>query len=160
MWNRRPFITFRISCDVEKAKNKLQYCCPSGHGHGLQELDLQASTLRKARKLLCRSYISLGPNAAWHVNGYDKLKPYGLPIRDCGDGFSRRILCLKVCKNNNDSVIQASFSSMQWKKTDCDQCWGKRLWPGCLTVPFIRWNGCTSLLIFTCQSAHPKLVVT
>ena len=110
---------------MEKAKNKLQYCCPSGHGHGLQELDLQASTLRKARKLLCRSYISLGPNAAWHVNGYDKLKPYGLPIRDCGDGFSRRILCLKVCKNNNDSVIQASFSSMQWKKTDCDQCWGK-----------------------------------
>ena len=74
-WNRRPFITFWISCDVEQAKNKLQYCCPSRHGHGLQELDPQASTLRKARKLLCWSYISLGPNAAWHVHGYDKLKP-------------------------------------------------------------------------------------
>ena len=85
--------------------NKLQCCCPSRHGHGLQELDLQASI----RKLLCRSFISRGPNAAWHVDGYDKVKPYGLPIHDCVDELSRRILWLKVCKSNNYPVIQASF---------------------------------------------------
>ena len=107
--------------------NKLQCCCPSRHGHGLQELDLQASILRKARKLLCRSFISRGPNAAWRVDGYDKLKPYGLPIHGCVDEFSRRILWLKVFKSNNYSVIQASFSSMQWKKEDCNQCWCKQI---------------------------------
>ena len=100
--------------------NKLQCCCPSRHGHGLQELDLQASILRKARKLLCRSLISRGPNAAWHVDGYDKLKPYGLPIHGCVDELSRRILWLKVCKSNNYPVIQ-------WKKEDCNQCCCKQI---------------------------------
>ena len=107
--------------------NKLQCCCPSRHGHGLQELDLQASILRKARKLLCRSFTSRGPNAAWHVDRYDKLKPYGLPIHGSVEEFSRRILWLKVYKSNNYPVIQASFSSMQWKKEDCNQCWCKQI---------------------------------
>ena len=107
--------------------NKLQCCCPVRNGHGLHELDLQASTLRKARKLLCRSFISRGPNEAWHVNGYDKLKPYGLPMHGYVNGFSRRILWLKVCKSNNCPVIQASFSSMQWKKADCNQCYYKQI---------------------------------
>ena len=98
--------------------NKLRCCCPSIHGHGLQELDLQASTLRKARKLLCRSFISRGPKAVWHVDGYDKLKPYGLPIHGCEDGFPRRILWLKVCKSNNYPVIQAIFPQCSGKKAD------------------------------------------
>ena len=80
----------------------------------LQELDPDASALRKARKLQRRSYaVSQGPNATWHVDGYDKLKSYGLPIHGCVDGFSRRIMWLKVCKSNSDPVIPASFSSMQ-----------------------------------------------
>ena len=75
----------------------------------LRELDPDASALRKARKLQRRSYVSPGPNATWHVDGYDKLKPYGLPIHGCVDGFSRRIMWLKVCKSNNDPVIPAGF---------------------------------------------------
>ena len=75
----------------------------------LRELDPDASVLRKARKLQRRSYVSPGPNATWHVDGYDKLKPYGLPIHGCVDGFSRRIMWLKVCKSNNDPVIPAGF---------------------------------------------------
>ena len=67
------------------------------------------TALRKARKLQRRSYVSPGPNATWHVDGYDKLKPYGLPIHGCVDGFSRRIMWLKVCKSNNDPVIPAGF---------------------------------------------------
>ena len=38
-----------------------------------------------------------------------KLKPYGLPIHGRVDGFSRRIMWLKVCKSNNDPVIPASL---------------------------------------------------
>ena len=78
-------------------------------------------------KLLCRSFTSRGPNAAWHVDRYDKLKPYGLPIHGSVEEFSRRILWLKVCKGNNYPVIQANFSSMQWKKEDCNQCWRKQI---------------------------------
>jgi len=79
----------------------------------LRELDPDASALRKARKLQCRSYVSPGPNAKWYVDGYDKLKSYGLPIHGCVDGFSRRIMWLKVRKSNKDPAIPASFSSMQ-----------------------------------------------
>ena len=57
------------SCDVVQAKNKLQYCCPSTHSHCLRELAPQASTLRKARKLPCRSYSLPGRNAGscWRI---------------------------------------------------------------------------------------------
>ena len=27
-----------------------------------------------------------GPNQAWHCDGYDKLKPFGLAIHGCIDG--------------------------------------------------------------------------
>ena len=75
----------------------------------LRELDPDASALRKATKLQRRSYVSPGPNATWHVDGYDKLKPYGLPIHGCADEFSRRIMWLRVYKSNNDPVIPAGF---------------------------------------------------
>ena len=52
------------------------------------------------------------------------------------------------------------FPQCSGRKQTATNVGGKRLWPGCLTVPFIRWDSCTSSLIFTCQSAHPKLVVT
>lgn len=75
----------------------------------LRELDPEASALRKARKLQRRVYTSPGANAAWHIDGYDKLKPYGLPVHGCVDGFSRRVIWLKVCKSNNNPVIPASL---------------------------------------------------
>ena len=43
----------------------------------LHEVDPQASMSRQARRLHRRRYISPGPNTCWHVDGYDKLKPYG-----------------------------------------------------------------------------------
>ena len=27
-----------------------------------------------------------GPNWCWHIDGYDKLKPFGFPIHACIDG--------------------------------------------------------------------------
>ena len=27
-----------------------------------------------------------GPDFVWHIDGYDKLKPYGFPIHFCIDG--------------------------------------------------------------------------
>ena len=28
-----------------------------------------------------------GPNDVWHLDGYDKLKPYGFSIHGCIDGY-------------------------------------------------------------------------
>ena len=46
----------------------------------LQELDPEGIELRKSRRLTRRIYRSQGSNSCWHVDGYDKLKPFGLPI--------------------------------------------------------------------------------
>ena len=43
------------------------------------------------------------------MDGYDKLKPYGFPIHGCIDGWSRKILWLKVSKSNNHPDIIANF---------------------------------------------------
>ena len=75
----------------------------------LKEIDPEGTAARKSRRLRRRVYMSLGPDAIWHVDGYDKLKPYGLPIHGCVDGFSRKILWLCVCKSNNNPSIPASY---------------------------------------------------
>ncbi|KAL7374928.1 hypothetical protein ABVT39_009216 [Epinephelus coioides] len=52
----------------------------------------------------------MGPNYIWHVDGYDKLKPFGLALSGCIDGFSRKIMWL-VCgpTNNNPFVIAHNY---------------------------------------------------
>jgi len=41
---------------------------------------------RKAHRLRRRTYKSKGPNYLIHIDGYDKLKPYGFPVHGaiCG----------------------------------------------------------------------------
>jgi hypothetical protein len=77
----------------------------------LKEIDLEGSTLRKAHHLKQRNYINPGPNYCWHTDGYDKLKPYGFPIHACIciDGFSRRLIWVKVTRSNNDPKVTATF---------------------------------------------------
>ena len=42
-----------------------------------RELDSEGCGMRKQHKLKRRVYKNPGPNAVWHADGYDKLKPYG-----------------------------------------------------------------------------------
>lgn len=67
----------------------------------LREVDPQGTQLRKSRRLKRRVYRNPGPNYAWHIDGYDKLKVWGFPIHGCIDGYSRRILWLSVLRSNN-----------------------------------------------------------
>ena len=46
----------------------------------MREIDPDGVSERKARRLKKRKYASKGPNFIWHVDGYDKLKPYGFCI--------------------------------------------------------------------------------
>lgn len=75
----------------------------------LKELDPEGCQLRRARRLRRRSYHSPGPNHVWHVDGYDKLKPYGLPIHGCIDGWSRKIMWLQVSRTNNSPHVPATL---------------------------------------------------
>ena len=64
---------------------------------------------RKRHRLKRRKYESPGPNYCWHVDGYDKLKPFGFPIHGAVDGYSRMVMWLKVDRTNNDPEITAKF---------------------------------------------------
>ena len=62
----------------------------------MQEIDARGVKRRIHRRLKRRQYVNPGPNFAWHIDGYDKLKPYGFAIHGAIDGFSCRILWLEV----------------------------------------------------------------
>ena len=66
----------------------------------LLKLDPQNVDKRRRRRLRRRKYHSLGPNFVWHIDGHDKLKPYGISIHGCIDGYSRRIIWLEVAASN------------------------------------------------------------
>ncbi|XP_039608696.1 uncharacterized protein LOC120528585 isoform X1 [Polypterus senegalus] len=76
----------------------------------LSEINPSATSARRTRRFVRRVYHSLGPNYVWHVDGYDKLKPYGIAISGCIDGFSRKILWLSCGPtNNNPAVIATNY---------------------------------------------------
>ncbi|XP_074110011.1 uncharacterized protein LOC141534518 [Cotesia typhae] len=64
---------------------------------------------RSRRRLLRRKYSVPGPNFLWHIDGYDKLKPFGFAIHGCLDGFSRKIIWLEVATSNNKPEIIAHY---------------------------------------------------
>ena len=69
----------------------------------MKELDPVGVDARQRKALRCRLYYSKGPNWVWHLDGYDKLKPFGFEIHGCIDGYSRRVLWLNILRSNKDS---------------------------------------------------------
>ena len=82
----------------------------------LKTLDPEGVLLRSRHRFRRRTYSVKGPNYMWHLDGYDKLKPFGFPIHGAIDGYSRRILRLTVmCTNNDPQVMQVSTFSVSNK---------------------------------------------
>jgi hypothetical protein len=75
----------------------------------LSILDQEGASFRKSRRLQRRTYYSQGPNHTWHFDGYDKLKPFGLCISGCIDGFSRKIKWLNAYRTNKDPKIIGGY---------------------------------------------------
>ena len=74
---------------------------------------------RKCHRVKRRKYESPGPSYCWHVDGYDKLKPFGFPIHGAVDGYSRMVMWLKVDRTNNDLEITAKFFQIVlWRSVD------------------------------------------
>ena len=55
----------------------------------LKSLDHVGVGRKKRQKLTRRKYHSFGPNHTWHIDGYDKLKSFGIAIHGAIDGYSR-----------------------------------------------------------------------
>ena len=75
----------------------------------LKSLDPVGVDERQRRKLTRREYHSFGPNHTWHIDGYDKLKPFGIPIHGAIDEYSQRILWLKLSPSNNNPKVIANY---------------------------------------------------
>ena len=75
----------------------------------LSVLDPVGVELRKRQRLRRRSYYTEGPNMIWHLDGYDKLKPYGVAIHGCIDGFSRHVIWLHAYTTNNDPRVIGNY---------------------------------------------------
>ena len=75
----------------------------------LKEIDPVGVEQRRARRLRRRIYRCPGPNAIWHIDGYDKLAPFGFGISGCIDGYSRRIIYLQVSSSNHDPSLIAGY---------------------------------------------------
>ncbi|KAJ7371621.1 hypothetical protein OS493_024298 [Desmophyllum pertusum] len=100
----------RISSDAPKALNGL--CLVVSREtvrHALKVLDPDGVERRSRHKLKRRTYSAKGPSYIWHLDGYDKLKPFGLCIHGAIDGYSRRILWLEVGTSNNNPRIVARY---------------------------------------------------
>ncbi len=68
----------------------------------LAQLDSDGVRMRQQRRLRRRQYSAKGPCYIYHIDGWDKLKKYGLCIHGCIDGFSRRIMWLEAAASNNN----------------------------------------------------------
>lgn len=75
----------------------------------LREMDPDGVHQRTRRRFHRRTYYCSGPNQVWHIDGYDKLKPYGFAIHGAIDGFSRKVLWLKVSRSNKNPAIIAKY---------------------------------------------------
>lgn len=114
---------------VEFISNQLQY---SGQLHGyrwmyakcreyglrvrkesvrlvLKELDPRGVSLRQAGRLRRRNYFSKGPNFIWHLDSYDKQKPYGICVNGCIDGFSRKVIWLNAYTTSSDPKVIGGY---------------------------------------------------
>lgn len=75
----------------------------------LTVVDPEGVAARQRRCLQRRQYVNLGPNFAIHIDGWDKLKPFGISVHGAIDGFSRRILWLEACDSNKNPKYVARY---------------------------------------------------
>lgn len=65
-------------------------------------------------------YIVPGPNFIWSIDVYDKLKPYGIEIYACIDGYSRYIVWIYI------GISNATAVSCLCQFLDCLDCTKKQ----------------------------------
>ena len=85
------------------------YICRRDVKQIVKQLDPDSVKLRKRRRLHRRRYVADGPNFVWHLDGHEKLKPFGFSIHGCIDGFSRYLVWLEVASSNKKLELISKF---------------------------------------------------
>ena len=75
----------------------------------LKALHPEGEENRSLKKFTRRKYTSVEPNYMWHIDGCDKLKPFGFAIHGAIDGYSRKILWLHTGSSNNNPRVIVSY---------------------------------------------------
>ena len=75
----------------------------------LKALDPEGVAERGRTVIKRRIYETKGPHEVYHIDGNDKLKMWGFYIHGAVDGFSRKILWLKIATTNKDPLVIANF---------------------------------------------------
>ena len=76
---------------------------------GLVDIELEGVSMRKKKTIKRRTYETNGQFDMFHIDGNYKLKRFGFVIRECIDGFSRKLIWLFVSTTNNDPLVAANF---------------------------------------------------
>ena len=61
----------------------------------LRDMDPEGIESRRRYRFRRRVYSNPSPNYAWHIDGHDKVKPFGFAIHGAIDGYIRKVLWLK-----------------------------------------------------------------
>ena len=85
-------------CDNRKSCRRPVVPCKSALRDLLKILEPVGVEARSRHRFQRRHYKTAGPN---HIDGYDKLKPFGFCIHGAIDGYSRRIMSLEAGPTNN-----------------------------------------------------------
>ncbi|XP_046585128.1 uncharacterized protein LOC124292120 [Haliotis rubra] len=75
----------------------------------LRIVDPDRVSARRTQRFSRRLYSNKGPNYLVHIDGYDKITPFGFAIHGAICGFSRRILWLKVGRSNKDPYVVGHY---------------------------------------------------
>lgn len=82
----------------------------------LKVIDPEGVAGRFGNRLSRREYKVPGSNFMWHMDGHDKLKPFGFAIHGAIDGFSKYLLWLEVATTNNNPDVIATYYLNALKK--------------------------------------------
>ena len=75
----------------------------------LKALDPESVAERGRTVIKRRIYENKRPHEVYHIGGNDKLKMWEFCIHRAVDGFSRKILWLKIATTNKDPLVIANF---------------------------------------------------
>jgi len=81
----------------------------------LKEIDPAGVNKRKRNRLKRRQYINNGPYYLWHLDGNDKLLPFGFGIHGLIDGYSKKILWLNVSSSNKNPKLIQTVKNLNFK---------------------------------------------
>ena len=81
----------------------------------LKEIDPFGCKLHRKHGIKRMQHIKSGPNFQWHIDGYDKRKPWDFPIHGAIDGYSKKNLWLKVTRTNNspDMIVSVYLQAIR-----------------------------------------------